>query len=81
MSKKFIAMAMAFAALASASEDRRFLDMHNSVPKLDPDWKRKKCKSCVHCGNNCSPYYYKGKRLSKHSKPTYQACENYKKRK
>ena len=68
MSKKIIAMAMAFAALASTSEDRRFLDMHNSVPKSEPDWKRKKCKSCgslKYCGVN----------------PKRSACKQYKKRK
>ena len=65
-------MAMAFAALASASEDRRFLDMRNSLPKSEPDWKRKKCKSCERCGAVCN---------GKWSKPANQACESYRKRK
>ena len=46
----------------------------------EPEWKRKKCKSCRKCGDNCYPYNYKGHVLTKFSKPNYNACELYRKK-
>ena len=47
----------------------------NSSP--EPIWKRKKCKTCYKCGDDCLPYLYKGRILYKQSKPTSNACEYY----
>lgn len=71
MSKKMLALAMGFAALATAAENPNFLNMHNSAPMAQPDYLRKKCKSCksFHAGWGSCGY------------PNHQACKNYIKRK
>ena len=75
-----ISKVMAMAGIsASMSESNNMLTKKhirvNNNP--EPEWKRKKCKTCSKCGSNCKPYNYKGRILFRHSKPTSNACEKY----
>lgn len=78
--KSLLAMAMvsAMAAQSTFSEGRANFSKQRVN---DPDWKRKKCKSCKKCGNDCSPYNHRGHTLFRTSKPTFNACEKYSMRK
>ena len=71
-----------FSAIAAQSESQ-YRGAGQLLPAriIDAEWKRKKCKTCLKCGSNCYPYNYKGRVLIKWSKPNYNACEKYLKRK
>ena len=72
---------MAMARMAAAMSESNYLlnekkHVHkNNIP--EPEWKRKKCKTCSKCGDNCHPYNYKGRILYRYSKPTSKACDRY----
>lgn len=73
MNKRVSILATAFAALAATAENPHFSPCPVSN-NPDPDWKRKKCKSCKSFNkilgrNSCC------------SNPNQQACGSYKKRK
>ena len=82
---KFINMStigkvMAMAGIADAMSESNYMlneKKHVRVNNPEPEWKRKKCKSCRKCGDNCYPYNYKGRILFRYSKPTSNACEKY----
>ena len=83
---KFINMStigkvMAMAGMMAALADNEMYGVKNCSIKSnsnpDPEWKRKKCKTCSNCGSNCQPYNYKGHILLRNSKPTSNACEKY----
>lgn len=71
-------MMAASAASGESHFDRGRVSMKQRDP--DPEWKRKKCKSCRNCGYNCNPYNYKGHILIRNSKPNYNACDKYTKK-
>ena len=74
--KSLLAMAMvsAMAAQSKYSDGGLNFSKQNTP---NPEWKRKKCKTCLKCGSNCYPYNYKGRVLIKWSKPNYNSCEKY----
>lgn len=71
---------LAIAAMISAVEEQHYGGGSVRQREPEPEWKRKKCKTCISCGNHCFPYTYKGHTLIKLSKPTFNACSNYKKK-
>ena len=75
---KIMAMTGIMAAMA---EQNQYGISHNRNVYIsanpEPEWKRKKCKTCQNCGSNCNPYNYKGHILKRFSKPNYNACEKY----
>ena len=77
---KIMAMTGMMAALAETNYSTSKVKYSGVNLNPDPEWKRKKCKSCRNCGYNCNPYNYKGHILIRNSKPNYNACEKYTKR-
>jgi len=74
---KMLAIAGMMSAIGESNFDKgrkTFLPI-----KSEPDWMRKKCKTCIKCGDNCNPYSYKGRIITRYSKPNYKACKNYSK--
>ena len=75
---------MAMAGMAAAMSESNYMLNEKKHVRLnnnpEPEWKRKKCKSCRKCGDNCYSYDYKGHVLIKWSKPNYNACELYRKK-
>jgi hypothetical protein len=68
------ALLMAASMMAAAAESNYgggSVRMHKNHLYCEPEWKRKKCKSCVSCNSICN---------GKWSKPTQNACERYKKK-
>ena len=83
---KFINMStigkvMAMAGIAAAMSESNYMLNEKKHIRVnfnpEPEWKRKKCKTCSNCGSNCQPYNYKGRILFRYSKPTSNACEKY----
>lgn len=73
-------MAMAGIAAAMSETSHYGIDSNRGIcisVNPQPQWKRKKCKTCSKCGDNCQPYNYKGHILFRYSKPTSNACEKY----
>ena len=70
MNKRVSILATAFAALAASAENPHF-SPHFVSRNSEPEYKRKKCKSCsgFHRYSSCS------------SNPKQQACSSYNKRK
>lgn len=76
-------MAMAGIAAAMSESSQYGIDSNRGVcisVNPQPEWKRKKCKTCSKCGGNCQPYNYNGRVLFRISKPKFNACEKYLKR-
>ena len=63
--------------MATLRSDIGSTNAQHLTVKVDPSWKRKKCKSCRDCGSYCYPTG----RYSKYSKPTDSACKDYKAKK
>lgn len=51
-----------------------------AIKQPEPEWKRKKCKSCKNCGSYCFPYDYNGTEFYKYSKSNFNACKMYSKK-
>ena len=68
---KVLKMAAAYAMLAAQSENRNF-SPYTVDNRPEPEWKRKKCKSCY----NFTMAYQQCPR-----NPNNQGCKNYMKRK
>lgn len=74
---------MGIASMYAAIAKIHPLEQRKSIAIKEPvaEWERKKCKSCVSCGCYCYPYDYKGRIITKWSKPNYKACKMYSKKK
>ena len=81
MSKMKSLLAMAIVSAMASQSESQHAGQLLPAQIIDAEWKRKKCKTCLKCGSNCYPYNYKGHVLVKWSKPNYNACEKYLKRK
>ena len=69
-----LGLMVAMATMMSAASNRGFSgDFSANQRKIEPDYKRKKCKSCKN--------YNYGAGYGKCAYPNNQACENYVKRK
>lgn len=65
---------LALPILLSGMQDTYIFGGNGITPtktKPDPEWKRKKCKSCRSCGSICNERW---------SKPQHNACRMYQKR-
>ena len=78
MSKLGSILSMAAMMSATSSYGGQGISMKQKGP--EPEWKRKKCKSCKYCGYHCSPYIRRGHTLTRQSKPTYSACKDWEKK-
>ena len=74
---KLMAMAAAMSESKYMLKEKKHVRVNNNP---EPEWKRKKCKSCTKCGDYCYRYNYKGRVLIKWSKPNLNACELYHKK-
>ena len=66
-------VAIALAAMMAATQDPQFtsMNLNKGVRESEPDWKRKKCKSCRSISYCHGAYQY----------PNKQACKEYQKKK
>ena len=70
--------------ITAESNERKCYGGHDDrvyIQPSEPSFKRKKCKSCVNCGSRCLPIIIHGNTIHQYSKPTTNACCNYKPKK
>lgn len=73
-----LAYALMMGAAAESQYSEEGIVSGKNTNNSQPSWKRKTCKSCIRCGERCSPYTYNGSILYRSSKPTSKACKDYK---